>query len=474
MQEGCKYKHEIPPDDETRLAIGVRTYPTWPREDPVSNPRPPPVKDWQGQKPANPQGWRYKDGKGGQAELPGLQDKSPHNNASQASSVASGPSKTQAAGSSPAPTSSTHHTAPIATVNANQHFPSHTNHKAQQQTHNKANAGVFTPSSGHPTSTTAGRPNGHPNHVQNPGIKSNFQHSQTSFHPLPIRLRNGTQATAQAQSTPYAQHAAPYPPQAGGQKNMDGARNSNEPSKYRIMQKLPNLDGPLDSFNFRSNTVQSASNPFNNTLATKPSARAPAHMGAGIIPGMAGQRLEFLARQASNNSSSRVNTPTSSKATIQTDVNSNTAHASSSDISTASDVHINTPATASSHTDVPGHTTSTNSQAFDPAIISVRTQTPLSNTSRGPLLPNTYMQQNVSAEVPQAPFSPPTFHRRMFRQPGEPEFVANPQEETQPKPQRSGRRPTSGSVTSKGKRNGHAAKRHDENHTRDNSGDSLI
>ena len=40
MQEGCKFKHEIPPDDDTRLAIGVRTYPTWPREDPVESPRP--------------------------------------------------------------------------------------------------------------------------------------------------------------------------------------------------------------------------------------------------------------------------------------------------------------------------------------------------------------------------------------------------------------------------------------------------
>ena len=44
MQEGCKYRHEIPPDDEMRLAIGVRTYPTWPREDPVCNPRPPAIK----------------------------------------------------------------------------------------------------------------------------------------------------------------------------------------------------------------------------------------------------------------------------------------------------------------------------------------------------------------------------------------------------------------------------------------------
>ena len=34
-QQGCKFIHEIPPDLETRLAIGLRDYPTWMREDPT-------------------------------------------------------------------------------------------------------------------------------------------------------------------------------------------------------------------------------------------------------------------------------------------------------------------------------------------------------------------------------------------------------------------------------------------------------
>ena len=35
MQQGCRFLHVIPPDEKTRLAIGIRDYPTWPREDPT-------------------------------------------------------------------------------------------------------------------------------------------------------------------------------------------------------------------------------------------------------------------------------------------------------------------------------------------------------------------------------------------------------------------------------------------------------
>lgn len=35
MQEGCKYKHEFPDDDETRASIGLRKFPTWMRDDPA-------------------------------------------------------------------------------------------------------------------------------------------------------------------------------------------------------------------------------------------------------------------------------------------------------------------------------------------------------------------------------------------------------------------------------------------------------
>ena len=34
-QQGCKFLHEIPQDQDTRLAIGIRDYPTWMQEDPT-------------------------------------------------------------------------------------------------------------------------------------------------------------------------------------------------------------------------------------------------------------------------------------------------------------------------------------------------------------------------------------------------------------------------------------------------------
>ena len=67
MQEGCKYLHEIPPDENTRLAIGVRTYPTWFREDPTLPPRS--IK-WQGPAAALQQSWRRQVSNQLQAELP--------------------------------------------------------------------------------------------------------------------------------------------------------------------------------------------------------------------------------------------------------------------------------------------------------------------------------------------------------------------------------------------------------------------
>ena len=41
MQEGCKFSHEIPEDEETRIAMGFRTFPTWMRDDPTPPPLPP-------------------------------------------------------------------------------------------------------------------------------------------------------------------------------------------------------------------------------------------------------------------------------------------------------------------------------------------------------------------------------------------------------------------------------------------------
>lgn len=67
MQEGCKYLHEIPPDVNTRVAIGVRTFPTWTREDPTGPPQP--VK-WQGPTAILQQSWRRQVDKHIRHELP--------------------------------------------------------------------------------------------------------------------------------------------------------------------------------------------------------------------------------------------------------------------------------------------------------------------------------------------------------------------------------------------------------------------
>ncbi len=154
MQAGCKYKHEIPKDEETRRAIGFREFPTWPREElPFQS------------KPASAihKPWRRQDGK---AEFPGTASPANHRVTSPAAVAAHGTPKNLAqrnshasAGISPqgptttpqfnppqGPATTTQFNSPqgptttkqfnpnaMAFSAPHQHFPNHNNHMAQQR-----------------------------------------------------------------------------------------------------------------------------------------------------------------------------------------------------------------------------------------------------------------------------------------------------------------------------------------------------
>lgn len=127
MQEGCKYKHEIPKDEETRRAIGFREFPNWPREEMPIRPA-----------TALHKSWRRQDGK---HEFPGSSGPSHRGVAAPAaangtpsvlprsnSQPSAGPSaQTAAAGNMQYNPKVNGFTAP------HQHFPTHVNSMVQQR-----------------------------------------------------------------------------------------------------------------------------------------------------------------------------------------------------------------------------------------------------------------------------------------------------------------------------------------------------
>jgi len=146
MQEGCKYKHEFPEDEETRSAIGLRKLPTWMRDDPAV-----PIKPIPAAFSANT--WRRPGSQPPQAELSVGAKPSPQNpfsssanngrrftqpqNGTRSNSPAVLPPAAQAAQASfmqPQNSNYNNHAQQVPFFGPPQHhFPSHASHNTQQQ-----------------------------------------------------------------------------------------------------------------------------------------------------------------------------------------------------------------------------------------------------------------------------------------------------------------------------------------------------
>ncbi|KAK4693152.1 hypothetical protein P7C71_g4197, partial [Lecanoromycetidae sp. Uapishka_2] len=151
MQEGCKYKHEFPEDDDTRTAIGLRKLPTWMRDDPAVpvkpiTPLPAPVLP-----PALQQNWRSRTrSQPPQTELGGASKQSntgPFSRASNAGprsahqlqnafrshTSAFGPSDQGLQATSAQPSHNNHAQQAPFFAPPGQHFPTHASYSNQQQ-----------------------------------------------------------------------------------------------------------------------------------------------------------------------------------------------------------------------------------------------------------------------------------------------------------------------------------------------------
>ena len=142
MQEGCRYKHEIPKDPETRRAIGFREFPNWPREELPINTKPAPALH----KP-----WRRQDGR---HERPGAQG--PPNRAVASPATAHGTPIVPARGngrasagvSTQGPATNTQYNPNATAFSApHQHFPTHVNHMVPQRPFFQGSSGNLSPRS---------------------------------------------------------------------------------------------------------------------------------------------------------------------------------------------------------------------------------------------------------------------------------------------------------------------------------------
>lgn len=478
MQEGCKYKHEIPPDDETRLAIGVRTYPTWPREDPT--PPPKPAKPWQAQKPALQQSWRRQESQGTHkgnsrekvSATPARSTTRPQSNPSASVPTTVSTNMMQNGFKAPAQNGKP----------GTAHFSSNDNHALQQQSGN-------TPNSFH----------GNGSYQAAPSAAESFNRQSAHIASHVPTNQSANVETYGLQSLP------PNPP----------ALNRSVPTMQASSGITHATTGPQGDTNLKpqrtiSNTYAHTTNPshFNGSVSYQPGqasdgqnhgqTNAPPYMptfakfGQNKNPGR-----EFPATLSYDNhpyadslSQDHANTYGTSAGVAHGNVATNTLGRNP----ISSDSRANTPATTNSNAMPAVNTTSNAGQnGSDTDNFDIRAGTPAgtfgnsdnvhgigrfffnSNGSatdaaraRNPASVNGSVTSKSSARI-QNPFSPVAdsprpIHRRLFCKPGEDEYVANPIEDVQSKPQRSAKRTTNGSVQGKGKLYGgkgvHAGKGH--------------
>ena len=486
MQEGCKYRHEIPKDDDTRLQIGVRTYPTWPREDPVAAPRPPiGKKPSQEKKPPFQSTWRRSDAKGAQTgargsanskSRPQISDSKPNDSVAAGTSQKASaqllstvpPSSNQPAKDVNNANNNDQQQQPIAAVNPLQHFPS-TTVQSQQSIPNvgMAHQNTTTPQSQHPL----------PGSWVNTNSKSRARPVQPSV--------NGSAAAQSPQTTtgynPFQQRVDTY--NYGQPFNANGPGNTNQPGFLQTLNasgafqaQTPGGAPPYMPINF-------AQGPSNNSQANVP-ATAGSHGSVKSPP------MQVLGARKNN---AGVLSPSHHNATPQFTFDGNNdpssvpgnAHPGNAlslllaASASGEGMARNTPGSSQTQGLTPETNTSAtfasnngNTSVTDPAIISTtraQPQTPVNakgtNGSKKSNHNSVNGNGNVTASESGADDgasevtvnSPPIMHKRMFVQPGQERYVSYPAETTH-RSRKNGHR--SGH---KGKKNGHGEKNNGQN-----------
>ena len=404
MQEGCKYKHEIPKDEETRRAIGFREFPNWPREELPARPVPAINKSWRRQD-GKPQDGKPQDVKPELPRAPG-----PSNRGVQSSAAAHGTSKTlarvnsqpSAGASNQAAANAQYYPNVTAFASPPQHFPTHANHTTQQ----------------HPFSQGAqsflGNGTGE-NHHQ-PSSQNNGSPPSYGLH---SQMMNGGRSGS---STPPKQPPISRPTNlghssVGQQLHSTGASTRRVAPDHNILGRASGLSGGgVPGLNVNPTHIKARpvySGMHNNW---NPQTNAPTSMDISFI------------------TPSSLSTPSGSQAVYTPNFTSSNASATPTVHNSNAFGSLNSNTKSHSRADTPAAQHHNNNNAFAnngnaPAVkgrgpVQYGRNSPSPSTSSAQ---NNLQQSSTTADESDATSvtSPPVQHRVYFRGPGEPEFVTN-------------------------------------------------
>ena len=400
MQEGCKYKHEIPKDEETRRAIGFREFPNWPREEMPARPV-----------PAINKSWRRQDGKpqDTKPELP--RAPGPSNRGVQSSAAPHGTPNTMArANSQPSAGTSTQAAAAnaqyypnvMAFAGPHQHFSNHANHTTHQRPLSQGAQSFLGNGAGENNHQLSSQNNGSPPY---------------GLHP---QMMNGSRSGS---STPPKQPPISRPTNIGhssvGQQQPSiGASTRRVAPDHHMLGRASGLSGGaapglnIDPAHIKARPVYSGMH--NNW---NPHTNAPTSMDISFIA---------PSPHSTPSSSQAVYTPnfTSSNASATPTVHNSNAFGS-----------LNGNAKSHSGAGAPAaqqHHHNRNAFANNGNAPAVKGRGPIQygRTSPSPSTSsaqNNLQQASTTADESDATSvtSPPVQHRVFFREPGQPEFVTN-------------------------------------------------
>lgn len=398
MQEGCKYRHEIPKDEETRRAIGFREFPNWPREELPIHAKP---------VPALTKPWRRQDGK---PEGPGARSPPKRAAASPASAqgtpivLARGNNQASAGASTQGPAAHTQYN-PNATAFAapHQHFPNHVNnHMAHQRPF----------------------PQGSHSFLGN-GAPGNYQQRPAQNHASPPpynqSVSQGINGGRSGRSSPPKQPPISRPTNSGQspvgqQQNDTGASTRKVAPDFHIMNRASGLSGAGASApggnQAQNNARQGYSGMPNNW---NPQTNAPTSMDISFIAPPSnsthsGSQAIYTPTYTPNSTSA---TPTLNNANTFGSLNG--IAASHSRAGTPAQYNGNSGFANNSNVPVKGR---------GPVQYGRDSPAPSTGSARNPFQASAIAEESDAASVT----SPPIQHRVFFREPGQPEFVTNPPE----------------------------------------------
>ena len=399
MQEGCKYKHEIPIDEETRRAIGFREPPNWPREE-LSTPTKPAA--------ALSQPWRRQDGKPEHPGAPG-----PSNRTGASPAAGHGTPIILGRGNSQASNRALNH-GPAANTQYNpnasafaaphHHFATHANYMAQQRLFRQGGQSFL---------GNGAAENYQQRSAKNTASPPAYDGSATASPPpynRPTRAKNGgrSRSSSPPKQPPISRPTNLGQSSVGQQQNNAGASTRKLAPDYLIVNRAsgPSDDGAAASF------ARQGYNGMPNNW--NPQTNAPTSMD-----------ISFIAPSDSTRSGSQaVYTPTYTPISTSATPTLNNAITFGS---------LNGKATSDSRAGTPAHYNGNSSanngngtavKGRGPVRFGRHSPAPSAGSVRQPFQASAVAEESDATSIT----SPPIQHRVFFREPGQPEFVTNPPE----------------------------------------------